>query len=173
MTNIAFFTIFILIIPYSCTIEPSKENKLVTFYEKYKDSSFTEFTGLSFSKRGFDNQNNTIVLVYNNNNKNKVSCRASYRVIAHPTERKVVEVNSYYANVGSCHVDSTLATELAVKFLTYNISFLSVDSLNTVTFSIGQKEGPPNLIKFDKASNPNKFVKGWKHLGNNWYMKLD
>lgn len=156
---------FLIVILFfnSCSHEKSEE----TFIQKFGNENFNSFVNYSLFVRGFDEDRDPIVLVYDNTKKIR-PCDMSYGVIINRKTKSIKSVNRSYLP-DSCGINEMVSKELAVKFLKYNINYLRVDSAMNIFVDVVFKEGPPILARFSDANNIPLKYQSWKHLEGNWY----
>lgn len=147
----------------SCTIDRSEE----IFLQNFGNENFTSFANHSLFVRGYDEDKDPIVLVYDNSKRIR-PCDLSYGVIINRKTKAIKSINRSHLP-DSCGINEKLSKDLAVKFLEYNINYLRVDSAMNVFVDVLFKEGPPILVRFSDADKiPTKY-QSWKHIEGNWY----
>jgi hypothetical protein len=149
----------------------NKENEL--FIAKYGSDNFQAFKNRSFTLRGFDRDNNPIILVYDRMIDTGI-CRFPYRVIVNKKSGSVISSNRDWTDsTHKCLIDEKSSRDLATRFNDYGIAHLFVDSNDNVYIKVNLTEGPPDLLRISGKSISKELVKGWKRINGNWYTSLN
>jgi len=141
------------------------------FVEKYGDENFDEFVNRSFFIRTSDREGNPIIYVFDETEQ-QAPCSMYFGVIVDRETRTVKStIDDHLPD--SCNINKEASAELAVKFSTYGINRLTVDSNMNVFVMVKFKEGPEDLVRFSDMKYKTEAYKDWKQVKGNWYEKKE
>lgn len=165
-----FFTSVILLSMNNCGNSQEKTNK--AFIEKYGNENFYDFINRSFFVRGFDEDGDPIILVYDETQKRR-PCDLAFGVTVNNKTNTVKNIKKSFIP-DSCKIDEKKSCDLALKFNEYNINRLSVDSNKNVFISVMAGENASRLVRFSDAKYITaEYKKNWKQIKGNWYEKKE
>lgn len=147
----------------------SQKNMSSDFIKKYGGENFAEFNNTSIFVRSSINDSDEIIFAYDDKLDPKLN-NGAYVITLNRVQKKIKNA--------SCHLmkDSTIVNKeklekLALKFIEYQIGYLSVDSSSNVLINIRANKSP-NLIRFSDMKYKTEKYKDWKLIKDNWYEKI-
>lgn len=161
------FSSFVLLGLNSCVGDMKKSN--AEFVNKYENENFDAFINKSFFVRGFDEDRDPIILVYDLT-KTIRPCDMFLGITVNNKTRTIKKVNKSMLP-DSCNIDETTSCDLALRFNEYNINRLKVDANKNVYVSVMFKEGADYLVRFSDMKYKTDKYKDWKQVKGNWYEK--
>lgn len=166
--SIQLVMLFFLIVFSSCSNTSDLNNDIDQFISKYKNKSFSSFTGMSISYRDFYAGEDIYMfakqgghfppyIVYFNKEKNEVT-----RI-----DTKLLKQGNYES-----YFDDSRIRELMKEFVSFDVPNLSFDSGGNVFIRPFYAEQSPILLRPKAATNEKEIRKGivYTLYKSNWYI---
>jgi hypothetical protein len=159
------FLILIIITIFFSFFFNKKNTKNRQFVEKYFNEDFSKFRNKTITIRGYENQDNVIIFIYENDNNS-----GFIRIIA-KKEGNIILKQDVINQRNNCDLDTNYKNDFLIKhFLEYEINFINIDSNDNVFVKTTFFEGKPDLIRFsDKKYITEEYKKNWINITENWY----
>jgi hypothetical protein len=140
----------------------------LSFVNKYDSTNFSAFRNTGFTIRGTDERSNFILFVSHDL---KNAFHKSPVIITVDPDTKKIKEFSYKLLKDSSNVNRERLEQLAIKFLSFKIYSMSVDTSNNVFIRLDESDRP-RLARFSDRKHiktAGAFKGNWQHLKGNWY----
>ncbi|MBO9732283.1 MAG: hypothetical protein J7623_26815 [Chitinophaga sp.] len=156
------FLLAVLFFPlFSCS---SRQQEV--FVKKYGHGDFTAFTNRCVYFRGRDKERSLILFI---DNDLSVSGSNGPFIVYVNRDLKTVVKTSTRLMADTTNIDKVLLQQLAIRFLSYKVNILKVDTLGNVFIGLLNSERP-DLIRFSNEKYKTIYYKdGWSNVKENWY----
>lgn len=162
---------FFLLVLISCGSDKNKiQNPKMHFVEKFGKENFDVFLNYSIGFRAYDWDKDSIIIISDSSSRT-TSCNNGYSVIFKKNSDSLKEFRCFYGQEYGCVIDTSKIVDLALKFRSYHIGFIKMDSAGTIIVSTIQ--GNANLMRFSQTAPDRVKAYGseWIRIQDNWYER--
>lgn len=158
-------TFFILVAHALVSCDNEVKSYNIEFIKKHGTETFGDFINTGIAVRNFDANGNIILFIGDLQNTN---INGPY-IVKIDTIRDIIIETSCKLLKDSSLVDKEKFNDLALKFMSYDINYLKVDTNNNVFINVMYNERP-SLIRFSNLKYKTGIYKeDWKLISSNWY----